>query len=873
MTPGPVSLRTEYGPRPLGIGVSRPRLSWWPLAGQLSYQVEAVIDGTAHTAEPVDDDAPFLRPWPFAALGSRSRVSWRVRVRSDDGWSGWSATEEFETGLLEAEDWRGRFIAATDHRPLPPRGERGAVYFRRRFTIPAPAPLRARVYATAHGIYELHLDGTRVGDLELTPGFTAYQSHLEVQAYDITELLTPGEHELVATVTDGWWRGGTGAVHMDRCYGTSLAFLAQIEFTGQAGGRIVIPSDDSWQASTDGPVRAADLMDGQRVDQRLPVRGWVNAEIVREPGPELTVSPAPPVRRVQEYRPVSVARVGFGSQVVDLGANINGWVRLSGAALGRAGNQVRLRHGERLGDNGDVDTEHLATDIQGLGTVPVGMTDQVTSSGPEAEDFEPRHTTHGFRYVSITGARDLSPEDVTGVMVHTDMRRTGWFSCSDDRLNALHDAAVLSFRANACEIPTDCPTRERAGWTGDWQLFVPTAAFLYDVAGFSARWLRDLAADQWDDGRVPNFVPDSFRKVRDGQFGQMTGSAGWGDAAVYVPYQLWQSYGDTQVLARQYDSMQAWVEFALRRAASGRHPARVAARPEPAAHEQYLWDTGFHWGEWLEPGADLYADLQPENDKADVATAYLYRSAATLARVAGLLGKTSSSSHYRKVATLVKKAWRAEFVAADGTITPATQANLVRALAFGLVNRRERDQVAADLVKLIRAADTHLGTGFLATPFLLPVLADHGHPDVAYDLLLQTSVPSWLHMIESGATTVWENWEGLDVHGKGSLSHYSKGAVISFLHSYVAGLRPVPDTPAWQEFEVRPCPGGGITAAEARLDTPYGPVGAAWRIEDRAFTLNVQVAPGTRAQVTTPGGIRQTCGPGNHAFSATLGQP
>ncbi|HUB21957.1 MAG TPA: family 78 glycoside hydrolase catalytic domain [Streptosporangiaceae bacterium] len=869
MTLVPVSLRVEYGPRPLGIGVRRPRLSWWPPAAQLGYQVEAVIDGATHTAAAADDEAPFLRPWPFQPLGSRSRVSWRVRARSDAGWSGWSEAGEFETGLLEVPDWRGRFIGATESGPLPPRGERGAVYFRRRFTVPAPAPARARVYATAHGIYELHLDGTRVGDLELTPGFTAYHSHLEVQAYDVTGLLLPGEHELVATVTDGWWRGATGAVHMDRCYGASLALLAQIEFTGQAGGRIVIPSDGSWQVSADGPVRAADLMEGQRVDQRFPVRGWTGAAVTGEPGPELTVSPAPPARRVQEYRPLSVTRAGFGSQVIDLGANINGWVRLSGAALGQAGNRVRLRHGERLGDDGDVDTAHLGTDIPGLGTVPVGMTDQVTSAGPGAEDFEPRHTTHGFRYVSITGARDLTEDDVTGVMVHTDLRRTGWFSCSDARLNALHEAAVLSFRGNACEIPTDCPTRERAGWTGDWQLFVPAAAFLYDVAGFSARWLRDLAADQWEDGRVPNFVPDSFRRVRNGRLGELTGSAGWGDAAVYVPYQLWQSYGDTQVLADQYESMQAWVEFALRSAAGGRHPARAAARPEPAAHERYLWDTGFHWGEWLEPGADPDADLQPENDKAEVATAYLYRSAATLARVARLLGETGASSHYRRVATQVRNAWQAEFTGGDGTVTPATQANLVRALAFGLVNHRERVQAAADLVKLIRTAGNHLGTGFLATPFLLPALADHGYPDVAYDLLRQTSAPSWLHMIESGATTVWENWEGLDARGKGSLNHYSKGAVISFLHSHVAGLRPLPDVPAWQEFEVRPCPGGGITQAEARLDTPYGPVGAAWQAEEGAFTLHVQVAPGTRARVTLPGGVSSTRGPGNHTFSVT----
>jgi alpha-L-rhamnosidase len=450
-------------------------------------------------------------------------------------------------------------------------------------------------------------------------------------------------------------------------------------------------------------------------------------------------------------------------------------------------------------------------------------------------------------------------------MVHTDMTRTGWFSCSDERLNALHEATVLSFRGNACEIPTDCPQRERAGWTGDWQLFIPAAAFLYDVAGLSTRWLRDLAADQWDDGRVPNFVPDTVLRRPGSMMTGMTGSAGWGDAAVYVPHQLWQSYGDTQILARQYASMRAWVEFALGRAASDRHPFRVKARAEPAAHEAYLWDTGFHWGEWLEPGVDSFALLRSGADKADTATAYLYRSAATLAEVAALIGEEADAKHYCEVAAKVREAWQAEFLAPDGTVTPGTQANLTRALAFGLVDDEDRERVAAGLVALVRAAGNHLGTGFLATPFLLPVLADHGHLDVAYDLLLQTSPPSWLHMTDSGSTTIWENWEGLDTHGQGSLNHYSKGAVITFLHQYVAGLRPVRGIPAYREFEVRPRPGGGITSAQASLDTPYGPIGAAWRLDEQGtLTIEVRVAPGTRAHVTLPGGSCLTCGPGTH---------
>jgi alpha-L-rhamnosidase len=500
-----------------------------------------------------------------------------------------------------------------------------------------------------------------------------------------------------------------------------------------------------------------------------------------------------------------------------------------------------------------------------------GQVDEVVSRGAEGPSVELRHTTHGFRYAAVDGAPDLRREDVAGVMVHTDLVRTGWFRCSDERLNALHDAAVLSFRGNACEIPTDCPQRERAGWTGDWQIFQPAAAFLYDVAGFTDRWLRDLAADQWDDGRVPNFVPEPFPPAaRRGVAAYLTGSAGWGDAAVLVPHQHWLSYGDADLLARQYPSMQAWVDFAVRRAAEHRHPARIAARAEPAPHERYLWDIGFHWGEWCEPGGNPEGVFTGEADLGIVATAYLHRSLATLAETADILGRGSDSDGYREQADAVRAAWQAEYVSPDGAVTPASQADLVRALAFGLVGDDHRARVAADLVDLVRAAGTRVGTGFLATPFLLPVLADAGYLDIAYELLLQTTAPSWLAMIDAGATTIWENWEGLDEDGNGSLNHYSKGAVISFLHEHVAGLRPLPGVPAYERFDVRPAPGGGLSSAEARLDTPHGRIASSWTLDGVRFALEVVVAPGTTARVTLPDGARHDRGPGAHRFECSI---
>ena len=874
----PTRLHIEHGPRALGVGVRSPRLSWWPPVGamqQRAYRIEATIDdGNTITSSEIANPEPMLRPWPFTPLGSRQRVSWRVQVETESGWSEWSAWDDFEIGLLELSDWRATFIGdPVDVPPLPPRGERGAHYFQRVLEISAQ-PVLARIYATAHGVYELHIDGERVGDLELTPGFTAARSHLDVQTYDVTEMLAPGSHVLTATVTDGWWRGSTGFARMDCAYGTSLALLAQVELIDSSGDRLVIGTDESWQVSTAGPITAADLMEGERVDQRVPfppTEGGRTASVAATVDARLSISPAPPTRRVETYRPRSVTRLDAARQVVDLGVNVNGWTRVAGHVLGGPGNVVRLRHGELLGDDGDVDQRNITgMDFAAGEPTEPGQTDQVVSAGADAPDFEPRHTTHGFQYVGVEGAADLTVDDVTGVMVHTDMVRTGWFQCSDDRINALHEAVVLGFRGNACEVPTDCPQRERAGWTGDWQLFVPTASFLYDVAGFSDRWLRDLAAEQWEDGRVSNYVPDPIGPGASEWTPWITGSAGWGDAAIYVPFQIWQSYGDVDLLARQYSSMQRWIDFALKRAADLRHPARAEARPEPAPHERFLWDHGFHWGEWCEPDSPAGMDSIANNpDFGEIGTAYLQRSLATLSDIAALIGNDSDTERYRKLATEVRAAWQAEYVSNEGVVTPSRQANLVRALAFSLVEPEHRSRVAADLVELIRAADTHLGTGFLATPFLLPVLADNGYLDVAYELLFQKTPPSWLYMIDQGATTIWENWEGLDDNGGGSLNHYSKGAVISFLHEYVAGIRPIRGAPGYEHFEVRPLPGGGITSAGARIDSPYGPIRSSWHIEADRFSLEVDVAPGTEATVTLPDGAASTVGAGTHRFTSS----
>jgi alpha-L-rhamnosidase len=504
-----------------------------------------------------------------------------------------------------------------------------------------------------------------------------------VQTYDVTALVLEGDNVLAAILADGWFRGQTGAMRSADQWGTGVALLAQLRVEHDDGTVVVT----GWDAPG--------FDDG----------GWHQVVAAAHGYRHLVASPSPPVRRVTELEPVRVTRVGPDRQVVDLGQNINGWLRLG--RLGPRRTRLVLTHGEHLDAGGDVTTAHLQPNFPFMpAPLPAGMVDEVVAAGLPGEVFEPRRTTHGFRYVRVEGhPEDLTVDDARGVVVHSDLRRTGWFACSDPRVDAFHDAAVWSLRGNVCDIPTDCPQRERAGWTGDWQLYLPTAAFLYDVAGFSTKWLRDVAADQWDDGTVANMSPCPAAEGPGSPMAMLNGSAGWGDASVIVPWELCRVYGDEQVLAELWPTAAAWLDRAERMARDQRHPDRVARRPEPLPHEEFLWDTGFHWGEWLAPGeepTDFPAFVAA--DKSDVATAYLAHSAAVMSRIAAVLGRPEDTARYAALSESARDAWRAEYVGADGRLTPDTQANHVRALAFDLVPGGLRTAVADRLVELIRAA-------------------------------------------------------------------------------------------------------------------------------------------------------------------------
>lgn len=864
----PQGLTTDFGGDGVQTTDAAPRLSWLPVEGTASYELEAKVGVATLTASA---STHRYVVWPWKPLASGTRVAWRVGAEG-----AWSAWHRFEVGLLDA-DWTAAWISPPATQD-PGYGERPAHRLSKTFDLDA-VPESARLYATALGVYEAFVNGERVGTAELSPGSTSYDRTLYAQASDVTGLLRLGENTIDVVVSDGWYRGQVGAHRRPAQWGIETAARAELHVTDAGGSRRVAGTDGDWVATASDIVRA-DLMEGQAVDQRVkpgvgrPVRvGIVEA-------PPITWSPAPPVRVVETIEPVGVRQVRDGVWVVDFGQNTSGWVRL--ADVGPADTRTVLEFGEHVDVNGEVTTAHLDSGGDGQEPVVFSQRDEVLSDG-SGEAFEPRHTVHGFRYVRVTreGAA-FDPESVVMQVVHSDLQGAGSFDCSDTDLVRWWKATEWSFRGNAVDVPTDCPTRERLGWTGDYQVFVETATRMFDVSGFSRKWLTSVRDDQLDDGRIANFSPDGRQIKRNltDPFAIMTGSAGWGDAIAHVPWVLYRNYGDLGVLEENYEALVRWVDWAAATAASGRHPSRVERSAEAAEHERYVWDSSFHWGEWSEPvpvaadGARL--DPMKTNpmgwfmaDKGEVGTAFLYRSASTLAQIAALLGHHADAERYASLAERVRDAWQVEFLGDDGLTVADTQASYVRSLAFGLVKDALAGAAASRLVELVEAGGDHLSTGFLATADLLPVLADAGHADVAFRVLFQRSSPSWLGMLDRGATTIWEDWDGVDADGVAheSLNHYSKGAAARFLHSHVLGLRQADDSVAWERFVVAPLVPPGVTWASGHLDTPQGRIEVAWEATGGELSVSVQVPVGAHATVALPNGMLGAVGSGHHQIS------
>ena len=852
-------LRTEYAVNPVGIDARMPRLSWRLHATrrgttQGSYEIQVALDSGAMnrplwTSGRVASPASILRPYGGPPLHSSTRYYWRVRAWDDAGRaSPWSSIAFFETALLDSAEWRARWI--TPDLPEDTTKSNPSPMLRRQFRLGpsaigpreitlagSPRIASARLYVTSLGLNEVEVNGRRVGDAYLRPGWTAYGSRLQYDTYDVTALVRSGVNVIGATLGDGWFRGRLGWDGKRNLYGNSLALRAQLVVRYSDGTSQTIGTDSTWKAST-GPILLSDIYDGETYDARLEKTGWSSPSyddaswrgVRTMDGVKMAlVAPVgPPVRRMREITPVKVIRTPAGETVVDFGQNMVGWVRLR--ARGPAGTVIRMRHAESLDKAGNF----YVTNLRGA-----RQTVTYTMKGGGVETFEPHFTFQGFRYVAVEGYPGTPDStSLTGIVAYSDMAPTGTFESSNALVNRLQQNIVWGQRGNFVDVPTDCPQRdERLGWTGDAQVFAPTAAFNMDVSGFFAKWLGDVAADQLPNGAVPFVVPNVLAKMGPGA----AGSTGWADVATIAPWTMFRAYGDTSFLVRQYPSMRAWVEYG--RAQAG---------------ETYIWSKGFHFGDWLAfattdpdyPGATTEKDL--------IATAYLAHSADIVSRAAEVLGKREDAARYRALFENVRAAFQHEFLTQSGRITSSTQTAYVMALDFDLVPDSLRAKAAGHLADDVKRMG-HLTTGFLGTPALTRMLSDNGYLKEAYGLLLREEYPSWLYEVKQGATTVWERWDGLRPDssfqdaGMNSLNHYAYGAVGDWLYRTVAGLNDDPAEPGYRHVIVRPRPGPGFNFAKATLMTPYGVASSGWRIENGRMTVTVRVPPNAHATVVLPG--------------------
>ena len=769
----------------------------------------------------------------------------------DDAGETAAASMTFETGRMETP-WKGQWITDGDYHFTEAKVSPVPMVFRREITTDKPIA-RARLYATAMGIYEVELNGKKLGDRYFAPGFTSYKSYLQYQTYDVTPFMT-GHNTLTATVAGGWAVGSFVFTRKNRVTADRQALLAELRIEYEDGSVEVIGTDSSWQVTEDSPVRMADIYDGETYDATKETTGWHNAapETLKIT-PAITAEYGAPVRAHEVMRPVAITTAKDGEVIYDFGQNFAGVIHMK--LNGKAGQVITVRHAEILNPDGTLNTTFLRT---------AKATATYTCRDGEQE-YSPRFSYMGFRYAGVKGI-DPKELEIEAVALYSDVAQHGGFHCSDEMLNKLQSNITWSAKSNFVDIPTDCPQRdERMGWTGDINVFAPTALYNFELSRFLEKWLRDVKAEQLPTGGLPNTVP-----VQGYGFPATMPEMAvdwWGDACVNVPWALYEATGNVDILRAMYPTMQKYVKACRFWAGFG------------IGKHRYIWHTPavLHFGDWVAPDVPKMSQWQGRSKYT--ATASLCNTSGRLAKIARLLGKDEDAAQYETLSAKVADAYCSILTDGSGKAKDEFQTAYVLPLYLNMFPENVKAKAAENLVKLVEKNDYKIGTGFPGTPYILFALADSGHADTAFKMLLNTQCPSWLYEVRVGATTVWERWDGLDENGECpigddgtdqmiSYNHYASGAVGAFLYRRVLGVEPV--LPGYKLFKFAPLVGGGLTEADGTVGTPYGEIKAAWHIENGEMTAEITVPMGTACTVTLPGGVEQNLSSGSYTLTARV---
>ncbi len=820
---------------PEGIGSLAPRFSW-KLASiqrnvtQKAYSIQ-VKEGSqiVWNSGKVSSNQSIFVPYAGATLKSNQAYQVAVQVWDQSGKASVVFKSTFATAFLNSSDWKAKWISSG----ISADTVDGRIPLFKKSFVASKKVKQARLFITARGLYEASINGKRIGDAYLTPGWTSYNKHLQYQVYDLTTDINKGQNELNVLVGSGWFRTRIAWENNKNFYGAQTALLSQLEITYADGSTETIASDASWKVSLSSIV-ASEIYDGEKQDLRIkPALGTPVVETSAS-FDVLRAQINEPIRKQEQVAVKKVLRTNSGKVILDFGQNIVGWVKFR--AKGKAGQQVKFYHVEMLDKFGEPYFANLRSAKAQASYELSGM----------PEIIEPHFTFFGFRYVQVEGY-DVKPEDFTAIALHSNMESTGSFETSNPLLNQLQSNIRWGQKGNFLDVPTDCPQRdERLGWTGDAEVFSRTAAFNFNVNQFFAKWLQDVQADQAPNGAVPFVIPDVLTRTTIGKENTQAGAAGWSDASIIIPYNVYTSYGDKQVLENQYASMKAYLNY-----------VRSAAKND-------LWNTGFQFADWLSYRVDdskgMIGQKSAVTDNYLVAQCFYAYNTQLMIKTARILGKREDYKEWERLLDRIKLQFQKEFMTANGRLISETQTAYILALQFDMIPGSLREAALARLVTNIEGYKYHLTTGFLGTPFLNPVLTRFGRNDVAFKLLLQDTYPSWLYPIKAhGATTIWERWDSMKPDstfqdpGMTSFNHYAYGAVGDWMYRTIGGIDTEEfDGAGYKQSVIKPELGGGLSFAKTSLETPYGKISSDWRLDSGVFRLQVEVPVNTSASVILP---------------------